>query len=43
MIKGIIFGELVSIGFDKIKKILSSNKARLVVSENDLAFSLENH
>ena len=43
MIKALIFGELVSRGFDTVKKILSSKKIKLIVSKDDLANSLENH
>lgn len=43
MIKEILLGELVSRGFDSIKKIFTSNKISLIVSKDDLTDSLNSH
>lgn len=43
MIKELFLGELVSRGFDSIKKIFTSNKVSLIVSKDDLTESLNSH
>jgi hypothetical protein len=43
MIKELLLGELVSRGFESIKKIFTSNKVSLIVSKDDLTESLNSH
>jgi predicted NACHT family NTPase len=43
MVNELLLGELISSGFESIKKIFSSKKASLIVSKNDLTESLNSH
>ena len=43
LIKAAIIGEGISTGFEILKKVLTPNKVKLIVSKDDLANSLEEH